>query len=193
MCLPLAAPVLGALTFATTAASSIAGFAAQSQAASRQNAFYQQNAEAARTAELSAFANQGIQLGNERAASDQDILERRIQALKARSTARESAGASGVTGLSVDALINDYYGQEGRAVDAVDQNFKMERDNVIAQMDATAAHTTAQINSVQRAAPPSILPTLIGVAGGALRGSAIASGRTPGNPLNTAYSLGIPT
>lgn len=195
MCLAMA-PMLGIMM---SGLSAVAGYMQQSQAASAQNAYYLQNAEAANAAARSAYANQQNELLGKREAADQDIFERRVQALKARGTARDAAGEAGVTGLSVDALIDDYYAAEGRGVDSVQTNYEIERDNIIAQMDATHSQTIARVNSVQRAQPPSFLGAAIRIAGGFLSpfgssrmgyGGFGGYGQTAFSPT-TNYSLGI--
>ncbi len=184
--------MLGIASFATSTLGAVAQYQQQRQAAANQNAFYQQNAQAANDAARAAYANEENALNNKLGAADQDVMERRIQALKARGTARDAAGEAGVTGLSVDALLDDYYAAEGRGVDSVNQNFKMERDNIIASMEATHAQTTARIDSVQRAQPPSFLGAAIRIAGGALNAYSVGTGRASTAFMPTTnYALGI--
>lgn len=184
-------PLLGLAQFAVGTASAVAGFQQQSQQAASQNAFYVQNARAANEAAVAAYSNQQIEMNQKLASADQDVMERRIQALKARGTARDAAGAAGVTGLSVDALINDYYGAEGRGVDSVVTNYDIERQNIISQMEATQHQTTARINSVQRVEPPSFLGAAIRIAGAGLSGYTYGSGRAPAFNPAVNNSLGI--
>lgn len=191
MCLALA-PLLGIAQFAVGAMSAVAGYQQQKQQADQQNEFYAANAKAANQAAIAAYQNQQIEMNQKLASADQSITERRIEALKARGTARDAAGAAGVTGLSVDALVNDYYGVEGRGVDSVMTNFDMERQNIIAQMDATYHNTTARINSVQRAAEPSFLGAAIRIAGSAVGAFSTATGRTAAFNPTASNSLGIP-
>lgn len=136
-------------------AGSMMSYQAASEQADAQNQFYMQNAEASNKAARAAYANQYTELVDRRNAGTQDKTERAIAALKARGTVREAAGSAGVTGLSVDALVGDYYAQQGRANDAIDENYQMTHDNIMSQMDAIHAQTTGRINSVQRAVPPS--------------------------------------
>lgn len=192
MCLAIAPAVLGIANFAVGAASAIAGYQSQVQQADQQNQYYMQNAEAANEAAMAAYHEQQIELNGKLGAADQDLMERRIAALKARGTAKEAAGSAGVTGLSVDALIDDFYGVEGRGADAVTTNFDLEKNNILAQMDATQHNTTARINSVQRAQAPSFLGAAIRIAGSALSGYSVGTGKSPSfNPLYN-QALGIP-
>ncbi len=185
---------LAAAQFAVGTASAVAQYGQQKQAAEQQNAFYNQNAVAANKAAASAYTGLNTQLTQALASSDQDVLERRIQGLKARGTANEAAGSAGVTGLSVDALINDYSAAEGRGVDSVVTNYDIEKDNILSQMEAVHHQTTARINSVQRAQPPGLLPTIIRIAGSAV-GAASSYNYMRSPSFNPMYnqSLGIPT
>lgn len=153
--------VLPMLSLALGAGQAIMGFQAQSQAAERQNQFYQQNAEAANAAVANQYAFTQLQRNEERAAADQDKTETDIAAMKARGTAITAAGESGVSGLSVDALVNDYYGRQGRRDQSIDQNYQMRSDYLTAQMDQQQAGATSRINSVQRVAPPSFADALL--------------------------------
>lgn len=167
MCLAVAG-LTSILSFAVGAAQAVMGFSAQQQQADQQNAYYAANADAARRAAIAQYANEQNAIIQKRNAADQDVLETRIQALQARGTAYNAAGESGVTGLSVNALIDDYYGREGRRVDSIDQNYQMDRDYLRAQMDSTQATAESRINSVQRAQPPSFADAAIRIAGAAV-------------------------
>ena len=114
MCEPttMAATTLAKLQMATAAASTLMSLtaqknaakaqgAAQAAAARRENARYQREATAQRLKE----AQQDLALANE-------IKEASRKSKEARATAVVSAGESGVSGLSVDALIDDYTRQE---------------------------------------------------------------------------------
>lgn len=155
MCLAIGAGMTSFLSFAVGAAQAVVSFAGQQQAANAQNAYYEANAKAAQQAAVNSYAAEQNKIIQERKAASQDETETRIAALTARGTARNAAGEAGVSGLSVDALINDYYGREGRRVESIDSNYAMNRDYLRAEMDSTQAQATSRINSVQRATPPS--------------------------------------
>ncbi len=155
------------LSMGLSVAGSMASYSAAKQQADQQNQMYRDNARDANKAaesQYSAAQHRGVQ---ERNSAEQRLFESNVDALKARSQARTAAGDAGVTGLSVNALINDLWSQQGRRDDATMQNFETARDDTYAQMDQVKANTQSRINSVQRAKPPSMLPFLIsGVAGG---------------------------
>lgn len=160
--------VLPMLTLALGAGQAIMGYQAQQQAASRQNQYYAQNAEAANAAVVNQYAATQNQRLEERSSADQDKMQGDIAAMKARGSAVTAAGESGVSGLSVDALVNDYYGQQGRHNESIDTNYQMKSDYLTAQMDQQNAQATSRINSVQRAAPPSFADALLRIGGSAI-------------------------
>lgn len=165
MCLAAALPAISA---GLSIASAVAGFAGATEQANAQNAFYAQNARAAQSALATDYANLGLKSLQERKAASQQKFETNLDALKARSTARVAAGEAGVTGLSVDALIGDYFASEGRKVQAIDTNYDMTRNNILAEMDSAQANAQSRINSVQTARPPSMLPFMISGLSGAV-------------------------
>ncbi|WP_422049732.1 virion core protein, T7 gp14 family [Shimia sp.] len=75
----------------------------------------------------------------ERAAATQRVNQAQIDASKAASSAQVAATAGGVSGLSVDALLGDIFGQEASIRDSVNQN-----------LENTGVQLQAERNSVQR-------------------------------------------
>lgn len=150
----------------------VAGFAAASQQAAAQNAYYEQNRKAAVAAANDRYASLSNRLIQERAAASQELQEKQIAALKARATATVSAGESGVTGLSVEALERDFLAQQGRQAQAIQTNFDIRRDYARDEMNATYHQAVGRINSVQRAAKPSPLPFIFQALGGIAKAGA---------------------
>jgi hypothetical protein len=167
MALGALAPVLGMIS---SIGSAVVGYAAQKQAADQQNEYYRQNALAAQKAAVNAYANQPNAIIQKRNEASQQITETHIAALKGRGTAYAAAGEAGVTGLSVSALIDDYYGREGRRVDSIDQNYEMDRDYMRANMESTRATAEQRINSVKQAAEPSFADAAIRIFTGITNG-----------------------
>ncbi|MCL8384159.1 MULTISPECIES: hypothetical protein [Xanthobacter] len=156
------------LSLGLSIAGGVASYQAAKSQADAQNQMYRENARDANKAadnQYAALQHKSIQ---ERNAADQKLFENNIDALRARSQARTSAGEAGVTGLSVNALVNDLWAQQGRRDDATMQNYQTARDDAYAQMDQVKANTQSRINSVQRAKSPSFLPFLIGGISGGL-------------------------
>lgn len=167
MALGALAPILGMIS---SIGSAVVGYAAQKQQADQQNAYYAQNARAAQMAAVNQYANQQNQIIQKRNAASQQVEETHIAALKARGTAHVASGEAGVTGLSVDALIDDFYGREGRRVDSIDQNYEMDRDYMRANMESTEAQAQQRINSVRQASEPSFADAAIRILGGVASG-----------------------
>jgi len=92
-----------------------------------------------------------------------------IQAAQARATARVSAGESGVSGLSVDALIGDLYRQEGTnglaiKTDATRAQQQITRQAASAKATAESRYSGVRIS--QNFTPPNALGTIAGVGAG---------------------------
>lgn len=157
---------LPALAAIASIGQAVAGFAAASQQAAAQNAYYEQNRQAAVAAANDRYASQANRILQEREAASQELQEKQIEAMKARATAAVSAGEAGVTGLSVDALEQDFLAQQGRQTQAIQTNFEIKQQYYADEMNATYHNAVARINSVQRAAKPSPLPYIFQALGG---------------------------
>lgn len=167
MALGALAPILGMIS---SIGSAVVGYAAQQEQARQQNEYYARNARAAQMAAVNQYANEQNAIIQKRNAATQQVEETHISAMKARGTAWAAAGEAGVTGLSVDALIDDYYGREGRRVDSIDQNYEMDRDYMRAQMESTRAQAEQRINSVRQASEPSFADAAIRIVGSVASG-----------------------
>ncbi len=163
---------VAAIVAVTSAALSIAGsmaqYSAASQAAKDQNEYYLANAKASQQAAVNEYAALQNKQVQEKVASSQQLFQQNVEALQARSSAAAAAGDAGVSGLSVDALVGDYFAQQGRRAEALDTQYQMTAGNIRAEMEQTEAKAQSRINSVQRANPPSIVPFLISGASGAV-------------------------
>lgn len=106
----------------------IYGYFAQSQAAKAQadyqNQMYQANKAIAEQSLLSQYADisRRQQQEQEKAAQEMGIIS--AQARAARATVATSAAESGVAGLSVDALMNDYFVREASALTATQRQLR---------------------------------------------------------------------
>lgn len=168
MCIGIGA-ALGAIVGIAQAAVS---FAAAQQQAAAQEAHHQQNrldAIAAANDRYAALARKTLQ---EKEAASQQLFEKRIEATKAEATAYVSSGESGVTGLSVDALMNDFRAQQARREASIITNYEYQRQGNIDESNATYHQTVGRINSVQRPAKVSAAPYIVqglGAVAGALK------------------------
>lgn len=129
----------------------------------------EQNAANARQAAVATYAFQQNRISQERAAAVQQQTENSIKTMKAVSNANVAAGEAGVNGLSVDALMGDFLAQGARANNVVDQNYQMQRDYLVGEMESTRAKTQSQINSVPQ---PSLLNLGLNIATAGVSGAA---------------------
>ena len=106
----------------------------QSQMASAQARSQSQASAAERRRYLNEVSSMRIQQRQEQIAAAQRIRESAVKAQQARSTARVSAGEAGVSGISVDALINDLTREEASYRFATNEQTKMNDVNRTLQL-----------------------------------------------------------
>ncbi|MER8591832.1 hypothetical protein NKH33_09550 [Mesorhizobium sp. M1182] len=153
------------LSVAVSAFGSILGYAGQQQQYEAQQEMYHNNRDAANKAAANSFASiQNRQLQDD-AASGQELQNLNIEAVKGRATASVAAGEAGVMGLSVDGLIADYYGQQGRYERTLANNAQMNASALRDQMDSTRATAEGRINSVDQGQRPSFADAAIRILG----------------------------
>lgn len=155
MCDPVS---LSVATFAIGATQAVTSFVGQ-------NHMSDQNAANVISSTNTQYAYMQNRMEQERRAGVQQITENRIQALRAGSTAETAAGEAGVVGLSVDHLLGDIMGRQGRFTDSVNQNFEMQRDSLLGQEENVRAQGQSRINAVPRGDP---MQLALGVAGSAV-------------------------
>jgi Mg/Co/Ni transporter MgtE len=113
MCIPAAAMPI--LTMAMSVASGVVGYMAQSQQADYQNKMAEVQAKNARTAANSQYKALALRDQQTATQTGQKMEIKSKEAAQAMSTAAVAAGESGVSGLSVTALLSDYARQQGNA------------------------------------------------------------------------------
>jgi len=102
---------LGIANLALGATAAGASFVGQRQQAKAQSAYQRQASIAERQRALQEQRSIRMRQGQEQEATNREINEMSKKAREAVSTAQVSAGESGVSGLSVDALLKDYENQ----------------------------------------------------------------------------------
>lgn len=154
--------------FAISAASTAVGYVGQVQAANEQNRLYAENAaRATHNAHDQQFQTQQRMLQEQMAAGNEKIdLEREARAAKATATA--AASESGVSGLSVDALLAEFDGRAAEGKSRIDQNTDWTLTQLNNEMRGIRANAEDRINSVQRAAKPSFFDAGLRIAGAGL-------------------------
>ena len=158
---------------ALTAASSAMQVIGQQQAADAQSAANQRQYENTMRARAANFNQVNLEQQQERENAMQKIEQNDMAARAAGATARVAAGESGISGLSVDALLSDLGNKSNRFNSSVKTNYdrtSMALDNQRQNIDINAA---SQINQLKTPAMPDY-------AGAALRiGTAIYDYNNP--------------
>lgn len=146
---------------AITAGASLANLFQQQQAAKAQDASNQRQAENTMTAYKANLAQTNLMQQQEAAAASQKINENNKAAAAAEARATVSAGESGISGLSVDALLGELAGKQASYNDSVMQNYEnasMAIDNQRTNLQVNAA---SQINSLKTPQQPDYLGTAL--------------------------------
>ncbi len=142
--------------------SSVLSYASQSSAANAQNAA---NAQAARTAQQS-YENEVEAIEARRTqefeASSQALQQSQLQAMRERAKVQVASGEAGISGLSLDALMQDINMAQGQNIVTSNRNYI----NISEQLDrdrrAAAATGQSRINSLTPAQGPSLVGHLAG-------------------------------
>lgn len=159
MCEPLtlASLAIGAL-------SQGASFMAQQEQAAEQNRLYEEN----RRNTLHAFeqnqASLSLRQRQEQDSAGAKKFDTELQGTRERATNVVAAGENGISGLTVDGLLADMYQAEDRAVGRIEQQTEWSLADIQAQKKAQKNQAISNINSVQRANPPSFLSLGLGIA-----------------------------
>lgn len=90
----------------------------------------------------------------QREASMQKLQENNLAATAAKATAQTSAGESGISGLSVDALLSDLSGRQGRYTDSVTTNYQNAEQAINSQRENIGINAASQINGLKTPAAP---------------------------------------
>lgn len=130
---------------------------AKGQAEGQEVANAQAN-ERARESMISDMDNMTRMGQQETAAASDKLNQNQIEATKTAATARASAGAGGVGGLSVDALLGDIYGQEAAIRDSVNQNLENTGHQMASEREALG---NSYVNTVMTRPQPQH-PSLFG-------------------------------
>ena len=140
-------------TLALSAATTVAGVAGQQQqasaTASAQNDFNRQTERNQLVARNQNLAN----LENQRNTAREDTTEQvNLNAMalrKAQATARVSAGESGVSGLSVDALLRDLSGRAGFDNATATENYLRQDESINARRENVQNGAVSAVNSIR--------------------------------------------
>jgi|GEM_PF-3238766 len=159
MCDPV---TLMATSLAITGAQTVTGMKAANQQYKAGSAMAQQNADNAAQSTARTYSNIGIRAQQEGQAAHQQKQASEIETARAVASAELAAGAGGVTGLSVDAVLRDIYAQAGRNEVVADNNLQMSRDYLTGEMTAAEASGQNQINAMPQPERPDHTALLLG-------------------------------
>lgn len=148
MCGPLA--VMAAMTVASTVAQTYQ----QKQAANAQDDANKRQYDATMQAYANNVNQTNLMQSQEHDAAVAKMTENNMAAQKAMSTAAVSAGESGVSGLSVDALLSDLAGQRDRYNDSVEHNYQNASMAIANQRQNVHANAASQINQLRTPQQP---------------------------------------
>lgn len=113
-----------AIQSAISVGSAATGYlSAQGQAAAMEQANAEANARA-KSALIEDYDQVGRAAQQERAAATQKQQQNQVDGAKARASVAVAAGEGGVSGLSIDALLGDLFGQEASIRDSINQNLE---------------------------------------------------------------------
>jgi len=143
MCEPVSLTTLMAASLAMSTATGVVSYLGQQQ----QESANRHNAEAS-FALQNQQTNLGIQQGE--ASDSLKAQQSQVEMLKAAATAKATAGATGTSGNSVDALIGDYHASEGRYLNSLSTQGVMDRQQAGIEKLGQAATAQRQINSVPK-------------------------------------------
>lgn len=145
---------IAAIGLAISAVSSIAsvvGQQAQAQAqADSQNAYNRQLEQNALTARNANLANLEVERNTTLADTREQINQNAIAARRAEATARVSAGESGISGLSVDALLRDLSGQMGYDNATATENYLRQDRNINIRRENVQNQYVSTLNGVKQ-------------------------------------------
>lgn len=158
----IGAGLQAALSVGTTATNYL-GAKARADA---QEAANQQANERARQYMIEDYDQMTRMSDQERAAAGQRLDENQRAAAKTAASAQVASSAGGVSGLSVDALLSDIYGQEASIRDSVNQNLEATGHQISMERKGVNRQYTTAINTRPQPNQPSLLgAALEGVTG----------------------------
>lgn len=140
-----------------TAASTAAGVYGQQQQVKAQNAYNDQQAKNTMEAYRANLAQTNLMQSQEQAAASQKINENNRAAEAAKAKALVSAGESGISGLSVDALLADLSGEQARYNESVNQNYENASMAIDNQRKNVQINAASQINQLKTPQAPDYL------------------------------------
>ena len=160
--------LLAVAGFVVSAASTVMGFAAQEAQANAQDAAWQQNYVSSLAAARDSQNQITMRQAQEADAASQKDHMVAIQTAQKGAEVAAAAGSGGVSGTSVDSLIQDVDRQGSLNQLAIQRNFQMTVTQLQKEKEATNTTAENRINSMSRGNHPNPLAAGIAIAGAGL-------------------------
>lgn len=138
-------------------ASTVASVSAQQEAANQQEKANQRQYDNTMRAYAANVNQTNAEHMQQREASIQKLEENNMAARAAKATANVSAGEAGVSGLSVDALLADLSGKQGRYTSSVTTNYENAEMAINNQRENIGINAASQINQLKTPQAPDYL------------------------------------
>jgi hypothetical protein len=145
------------LQAALSVGTTLMGYQADRQMAKAENAAIAQANESAREQMVSNNDQLAKQADQAKAQATTKIVDIEREAKRRAATASVAAGEAGVTGLSVDALLADLYGQAGGMRDGVNQNLEAQSNEIARGYEENARSYKNTVQSRAKSPKPSLL------------------------------------
>lgn len=155
MCYVAAIPII---TLVISAAATAYSVDAQNKSVKAENKVREIGAESARQSFRDQASDMNLRVQQEQEAAVNAKMENAKRAAEARGTARAASGQAGVAGLSVDALMADFYRQEGTYRAVTDSNLSASIEQ--SQRELKGLRSTAQ--SREASLRPEAVPGYLG-------------------------------
>jgi hypothetical protein len=131
----------------------------QSDLADAQSDANKVQAESARDAYRSNLDQTIVEQDQEKASATQSSLQQRQELMKAQASARTAAGESGISGLSVDDLLNDLDSQGLDNMNSIEANYISRSNSIGVQRKNAYANAASTINGLKIPVEPNAVAT----------------------------------
>lgn len=157
---------MGLVSAAMSGVQAVAQYGAQQQAYDAQVEANNRAQASINQAARENYAALQLRREQEKAKAGSELEEVQREGLQARERAIVAAGEAGVSGLSVDALVRDFYGQELRYGTRLGTNYRMFSTQIDSDMNRVRQGAQRELNALPTPQKPSFLEPLMGIAGG---------------------------
>lgn len=106
----------------------------------------------------------------EQASAEQQIRQSDTEALQATARAEVAAAEAGVSGLSVDALINDMWGRNAQFTDNVNQNLENTNQQIAFELGNASRSYNSSVNSLPVPEQPNYMAAALSAGSSFYRG-----------------------